>query len=238
MEQNELARRVDAVRRAVEAAAVRSGRGAGDVTLVAVSKTVGADLVRQAWEAGLRDFGENRVQELQRKREELADLPCTWHLIGHLQSNKAKEALRNAALIHSVDSLPLARELSRRAVQMGEGFAPILIQVNISGEESKSGVAPEGALELIAAAGELPGLRVRGLMTIAQPVADPEEARPAFRAMRRLFERAGTELHSESVVMQYLSMGMSHDFEIAIEEGANIVRVGTAIFGEREYPAP
>lgn len=230
-----MARRVDGVRQAVEDAARRSGRNGQDITLVAVSKTVAADQVRLAYELGLRHFGENRVQELARKRGEL-DLDCTWHLIGHLQSNKAKDALRLASLIQSVDSLPLAQELERRAAQQQRN-ADILVQVNISGEESKSGTTPEAALSLIGRIGELPHLRVRGLMTIAQPAEDPEDVRPAFHAMRRLFDRAGAELRSDKVSMEILSMGMSHDFAVAIEEGATLVRIGTAIFGARSYPA-
>ncbi len=232
-----MARRVDGVRQAVAEAAQRSGRREQDITLVAVSKTVAADQVRLAHELGLRHFGENRVQELARKRAELeGQLDCTWHLIGHLQSNKAKDALRLASLIHSVDGLPLARELDRRAGQQGM-VADILVQVNISGEESKSGTAPDAAIDLIGQIGELPHLRVRGLMTIAQPVDDPEDVRPAFRAMRQLFNRAAGELRTDRVTMEVLSMGMSHDFAIAIEEGATLVRVGTAIFGARSYAA-
>ncbi len=232
-ETQDIRQNVEMVRQRMDAAARRAGRDPQAVTLIAVSKTVEADRVREAYDAGLRHFGENRVQELLAKHGELpAD--CVWHLIGHLQSNKARDAVQYAALIHSVDSLELAREIARRAQRAGR-VADVLAQVNISAEATKSGVAPEQSEDFVRALGALEHIRVLGLMTIAQPVENPEHVRPAFAHMRGLFESLAAN-PTGSIQMRHLSMGMSHDFEIAIEEGATMVRVGSAIFGQRVYP--
>ena len=232
-ERNDIAANVRAVHERIANAAVRSGREAKDITLIAVSKTVGSDRVREAFEAGVRNFGENRAQELALKRSQL-DLDCTWHFIGHLQSNKAKDALELSHLIHSVDSVGLAEEISRRAAKAGVE-ACILAQVNISNEETKSGVDVSEAKGFVEALSGLPHLQILGLMAIAAPAADPEETRPEFRRMKQAFDEIAVTIDRPNVKMQHLSMGMSGDFEIAIEEGSNMVRVGSAIFGARQY---
>jgi PLP dependent protein len=224
---------VEKINERISAAAKRSGRASSDIILIAVTKTVDAEQVREAFAAGVRHFGENRVQELALKRSQL-DLDCTWHFIGHLQGNKAKDALLHSRLIHSVDSLPLAAELDRRAGNMGIA-ADILAQINISGEETKSGIGPEEALGFVRSLAEFKNLRILGLMAIAGLVPDPEEARPEFRRMKHLFNDMAAGTDRPNVQMKYLSMGMSGDFEVAIEEGSNMVRIGTAIFGERQY---
>lgn len=233
MGSNDIRANVVQVNARIEAAAARSGRSASAVTLIAVSKTVDAARVAEAFEAGVRHFGENRAQELVLKRSQL-ELDCTWHFIGHLQSNKVRDALAYASLIHSVDSLPLAREIDRRAAGSG-GAADILAQINISDEETKSGVEAEDAPAFVEALAGFPNIRVLGLMAIARPSADPEDARPDFRRMKRIFDRIAAGAKAPNVEMRYLSMGMSHDFEAAIEEGSNMVRIGSAIFGERTY---
>ena len=210
------------VRERIRRAAERAGRAPAEVLLVGVSKSVDVERIRRALAAGLPALGENRVQEA---REKIAALgrPVPWHMVGHLQTNKARDAVLLFDVIHSVDRLELARELHRRAA--ADRAAEVLVQVNLSGEPTKGGFAPgelKGALEALA---ELPGLRVRGLMTIPPPVERAEEAREWFRRLRELRDEAGLE---------HLSMGMSDDFEVAVEEGATIVRVGTAIFGPRQ----
>lgn len=230
----DIAQNIAEVRRRMEQAACRAGRDPRAVTLIAVSKTVEAERVRLAYDAGIRHFGENRVQELVQKHGELPD-DCVWHLIGHLQSNKARDAVQYAALIHSVDSLELAREIGRRAQRSGH-LADVLAQVNISAEQTKSGVAPAETLDFVRALAAVEGVRVQGLMTIAQPVQNPEEVRPEFARMRAFFDALAANPGADNLEMRHLSMGMSHDFEIAIEEGATMVRVGSAIFGQRTYP--
>lgn len=220
------------IRERIASACARSGRRAEDVKLVAVSKTVPPDGIRQAYEAGVRDFGENRVQEAEAKRPALSDLTATWHLIGHLQSNKAKPARELFHWVHSVDSLRLATKLDKSAVCSGERLQ-VLVEVNLGGEASKSGAREDEVLQLAGQIGRLETLEVRGLMTIPPLFEDPEQVRPFFRRLRELaakIETAGLP----GVAMKDLSMGMSHDFEVAIEEGATIVRVGTAIFGKRQ----
>ncbi len=215
-------------------AAMRAGRNPAEVRLVAVTKTVEAGDIREAVEAGLRIFGESRIQEAQRKIEELSALfpgsTLQWHLIGHLQKNKAKHAVPLFDLIHSIDSPELAREVSRQA-EKNDKIQRILVQVKISEEETKHGVSEEGLMPLLREIDRLPGLRLEGLMTIPPFFDDPEEARPLFRRLREI--RDGAE--REGFPLPELSMGMSHDFEVAIEEGATLVRIGTALFGERRY---
>jgi pyridoxal phosphate enzyme (YggS family) len=219
-----VAERLASVRARIEAACARAGRNPGEVALVAVSKTHSAQQVRLAYEAGQRLFGENYVQELVAKAEALRDLPeLRWHFIGHLQRNKAKEVARLSRCVETVDSVRLADALARRVDPSG---APIevLVQVNVAREPRKSGCAPEELAAIIEHVRALPTLALRGLMTIPPLSADPEEARPHFRALRALAAAHG---------LRELSMGMSGDLEVAIEEGATIVRVGTAIFGPR-----
>jgi len=214
------------VRARIAEAALRGGRRPESVQLVAVTKTVGPERIREAVACGLRVFGENRVQEARAKVSEVPGV--SWHLIGSLQRNKVKEALRLFEVIHSMDSVGLAEELSRRSMERGTRRAEVLLQVNISQEPQKHGVAPEEAERVVGAVLELQGLRLRGLMGMAPLVETPEAARPSFRRLRELRDRLG-EAFPEAGVCE-LSMGMTDDFEVAIEEGATIVRVGRALF--------
>jgi len=208
-------------------AARRAGRDPASVRLVLASKTVPAERIALAVEAGARLFGENRVQEATGKIDALEGRGIAWHFIGHLQKNKVKYIIGRFELIHSVDSAALARTISEKSLEHGL-VTPILIQVNISGEASKSGVGPEELGETLQAVAALPGVRVDGLMGIPPYDPDPEASRPYFKALAGLRER-----HQGRVALQELSMGMSGDFEVAIEEGATLVRVGSAVFGER-----
>jgi pyridoxal phosphate enzyme (YggS family) len=218
----------------IEAAARRSGRRTEDITLVAVSKTFPAERIREAYDAGLRVFGENRVQEFTAKIHSLRDLrDAEWHLIGHLQTNKAAKAVELFAAVDSVDSLRLAEKLNASAELLGKKLA-VLIEVNVGGETAKSGIAPDSREleDLLFAAPELHHLEFRGLMTVPPFADDPQRARPYFRKLRELRDQIGAR-RLPAVNINVLSMGMSHDFEVAIEEGSTCVRVGTAIFGER-----
>lgn len=212
----------------IAAACARAGRAREEVTLVAVTKTHPAEVVAAAAEAGLTHVGENRVQELVAKREALPSLPVAWHHIGRVQTNKARDLVRHADLVHGVASLHAAEALAAKAVQAGH-VLPILVQVNVSGEASKDGVAPDEAAALVDAIDALDGLRLDGLMGIAAPSDDPEDARPAFRALRTLRDA----LRTDARPLPILSMGMSDDAEVAIEEGATHVRIGSALFGAR-----
>ncbi len=217
------------------ASARRAGRNPDDITLMAVTKTFPADRVRQAYAAGLRVFGENRVQEFAGKIDALRDLAqARWHLIGHLQSNKAAKAAELFLAIDSVDSLKLAEKLNAAAQKLGKTL-DVLIEINVGGEAAKSGLAPDaGDLpEILEAAPGLTSLVIRGLMTVPPFAEDPEATRPYFRKLRELRDQVAGRKYP-SVQMNVLSMGMSHDFEVAIEEGSTCVRVGTAIFGERD----
>lgn len=219
-----LAARLAAVRERVARAAERAGRRAEEVTLVAVGKTHPAEAIRAAVAAGARDLGENYVQELRAKQAELGELAgVRWHFVGRLQKNKAKDVVGRVALVHAVDSAELAAVLSRRAA-VAAVTQDILVEVNVAGEATKAGVAPAEVPALVAAIGALPALRCVGLMTMPPPVERADDNRPYFRAVAALARALG---------LPQLSMGMSDDFEVAIEEGATIVRVGTAIFGER-----
>lgn len=222
----------------IAAAAARTGRDATDVTLVAVTKTHPVETVRAVVAAGLLDVGENRVQEMVEKAARVPGEPdggrVRWHLIGSLQRNKARDAARHASLVHGVDDVRLAETLSRKAGEAGR-VLPVLVQVNVSGEASKSGVAPEAAPDVMGAVAEQPHLALVGVMGLAAPAADGPEAervvRPAFRRLRTLFDTyAGPHRERLAVV----SMGMSGDFELAVEEGATHVRVGSALFGARQ----
>ncbi|CAH2030302.1 YggS family pyridoxal phosphate-dependent enzyme [Trichlorobacter ammonificans] len=225
-----IAEHLATVRHRIAAACGRCGRDPRTVELVAVSKTRPAEDVREAFRAGQRIFGENYVQELVAKAADLHE-PVEWHVIGHLQSNKVRQIAGLTSLIHSVDRLSLARELSRQWGRL-EKVCNLLVQVNVSGEASKSGTTAAEALALVREIARLPHLRVQGLMTMPPFFDDPEEARPYFRELRLLADRIREEA-IPGVAMERLSMGMSGDFEVAVEEGATLVRVGTAIFGER-----
>ena len=225
-----IAENVARVRERMEAAARRAGRDPGRVKLVAVSKTVDTARIRQAIDAGVNLLGENYVQEAQKKVEELGRR-AGWHFIGHLQSNKARVAVRLFDWVHSVDSLRLAEELSRAAQQQGRPL-PVLLQVNLEREATKFGAQEDEVIRLLGQMASLPGISVKGLMTMPPYFENPEESRPTFRALRGLQESiSGRGI--PGVFMEELSMGMSNDFEVAVEEGATLVRVGTAIFGPR-----
>jgi len=225
--QQDIRTNLERVRERIARAAERSGRRTEDVLLVGVSKTVEVGRIRTALAAGLGALGENRVQEARGKVAELGR-PVAWHLVGHLQTNKAREALELFDVIHSVDRIDLARELDRRARARGRPV-DVLVQVNVGQEPSKGGWPPEAVETAVEALAALGGLRLRGLMAIPPAVERAEDARGSFRALRKLAERHG---------LTELSMGMSGDFEIAVEEGATMVRVGTAIFGPRPPRVP
>jgi pyridoxal phosphate enzyme (YggS family) len=220
------------VQERMEAAARKAGRQSGEITLVGVSKMQPAEAVRAAYEAGVRHFGENRVQERERKRAALVDIPATWHLVGHLQSNKAARAAGLFDSVDSVDDFALAQRLERaRDGQNGERKLRVLLEVRVAEEESKSGVKAEQAAALVEKVVALSHLELAGLMCIPPFLEDAEEVRPYFRRLRELRDALA---HTIGHKLPVLSMGMSHDFEVAIEEGATEVRVGTAIFGSRE----
>jgi pyridoxal phosphate enzyme (YggS family) len=214
----------------IASAAKRSGRDPSSVKLVVVTKTVDVERVREAVAAGAVILGENRVQEAKEKIEKLGRV-AHWHLIGHLQTNKAKHAVKLFYLIHSVDTLELAEEIDRQAAKIGK-VQDILVEVNIAGEETKAGVASEEAVALVKEAAKLKNISIKGLMTMPPLSYDPEDSRPYFKKLRELSASIAKE-NIPGVSMKELSMGMSGDFEVAIEEGATMVRVGTAIFGER-----
>jgi hypothetical protein len=220
--------RLAEVKQRIEEATRKAGRAPGSARLVAVSKGKPAEAIRAAFAAGQRDFGENYAQELVAKAEALGDLAgLRWHAIGQLQRNKAKQVARVASVVHSVDRADLASELGRRA-EAAARSVDVLIEVNIAGEATKSGCAPEEASAVLDAIAKAPSLRAVGLMTMAPFFDEPELARPTFAALRALRDKLGG-----ASALPELSMGMSHDFEVAIEEGATLVRVGTAIFGSR-----
>ena len=206
------------------------GRRPEEITIVCAAKTKGPEAVRAALAAGATDIGENYVQEA-REKIALVPEPVRWHLIGHLQRNKAKEAIRLFQLIHSLDSVALAQELYRQAVKLGTTVRT-LIEVNLGGEHTKSGVAPEQVETLLTAMSALPAVRVEGFMTIPPPGPDAEASRPYFRALAQLRKQC-TRYQGSNIELRELSMGMTDDYQVAIEEGATIVRIGRAIFGER-----
>lgn len=217
----------------VAAACQRAGRERQEVTLICVTKTKPVDMLKEAYEAGGREFGENKVQEMKDKLPQLSD-DIRWHMIGHLQKNKVKYLMDSQiVMIHSVDNLALAETISKEAVKAGR-VMPILIEVNVAGEESKFGISCEETEALIREIAPLPGIHVQGLMTIAPYTEDPETNRPYFRRLRELQVDIKSKC-IDNVDMIDLSMGMTGDYEVAIEEGATMVRVGTGIFGERQY---
>ncbi len=216
----------------IAAACARAGRDRSEVTLIAVSKTKPVEMLREVYDAGARDFGENKVQEICEKYDRLpADIK--WHMIGHLQRNKVKQVIDKVVLIHSVDSYRLAQEISVQAQKKGL-IIPILIEVNIAEEESKFGISAEDTIQLVEEIAVLPNLKIRGLMTIAPYVVDAEKNRLYFRQIKQLSVDIKNK-NIDNVSMDILSMGMTGDYEVAIEEGATMVRVGTGIFGARNY---
>ncbi|MGN0290874.1 MAG: YggS family pyridoxal phosphate-dependent enzyme [Lachnospiraceae bacterium] len=221
-----------AVETKVQAACDAAKRDRSEITLIAVSKTKPIEMLQEIYDAGVRDFGENKVQELTEKYE-VMPTDMKWHMIGHLQRNKVKYIVDKVTLIHSVDSLRLAQEISKEAVKK-EVIVPILIEVNISKEETKFGLAEDEVFSLIEEAAKLPNIQIKGLMTVAPPVADAEENRPIFKKIKQLSVDI-TNKNIDNVTMEILSMGMTNDYTVAIEEGATMVRVGTGIFGERDY---
>ena len=220
------------VEKNIKTACEKAGRKREEVTLIAVSKTKPVEDIEEIYSTGQRDFGENKVQEMVAK-EEVLPKDIRWHLIGHLQHNKVKYIVDKAVMIHSVDSLRLAQTISKEAIKHG-CIANILIEVNVAEEESKFGVSVEETLPLVTEIAELPNVKICGLMTIAPFVEDPEDNRPVFKKLKELsVDIAQKNLHNVS--MSVLSMGMTNDYMVAIEEGATCIRVGTAIFGERQY---
>jgi len=230
---NSVAENVAAVRERMQRAAARCGRAADEITLVAVSKTFPAEKIREAYEAGVRHFGENRVQEWEQKRAALADLRATWHLVGHLQSNKAKRAALMFHCVDAVDDAALAKKLNQAVGEMaheGGGRLRVLIEVRVAHEPSKSGAAEADVPALAERVMALPHLELAGLMCIPPLLEDAQAARPYFRKLRGLRDAVSARLR---IALPVLSMGMSQDFEVAIEEGATEVRLGTALFGGR-----
>jgi len=229
---SEIMRNLDNVMLRVRAAAERSGRSMEDIKVIAVTKTVDVARINDVYEYGLRDMGENRVQELLEKYDKLPS-DIKWHLIGHLQTNKVKYIADKVEMIHSVDSIELAKEIDKRAARL-QRKVNILLQVNVSGEETKFGISPDQVDEYISELSRMENISIKGLMTIAPYAQDPQDVRPVFRKLYNIYIDIKSKRY-DNVSMDYLSMGMSNDFEVAIEEGANIVRIGTSIFGKRDY---
>lgn len=226
--QSAVADNVAAIQERVTQAAQRAGRKTSEITIVGVSKTFAVERVREAFESGIRNFGENRVQEWESKAPALEGLDATWHLVGHLQRNKAARAIRLFHTIDSLDSLPLAEKLNQAA---GEGRRlPVLIEVRLDPTSTKTGCEPGELSRLVEGVLLMPHLELRGLMTVPELTPDPQDARPVFRHLREMRDAVSRQFHCE---LPELSMGMSRDFEIAIEEGATQIRIGTALFGTR-----
>lgn len=226
---------IDRVRERIAAACARAGRNPGDVTLVAVTKTFPAEIVGEAVRAGVADVGENYVQELLAKREQLQGEAIRWHFLGHLQTNKVRQIAGWIDLFHALDSTTLARELDHRATRAGR-VLPVLIEVNTTGERSKYGLTPDAVLPFVRTLEEFSNIRICGLMTIGPFLPDPEGSRPMFRTLRVL--RDSLTRHPQSNLDPvHLSMGMTGDFEVAVEEGATLLRIGTALFGSRTQRA-
>jgi len=222
---------IEEVRKRVEKAALKSGRNPGDIKIIGVTKTVDTDRIMKAIDAGIVDLGENRVQELLEKYDKI-NRECRWHLIGHLQTNKVKYIIDKVSLIHSVDRIELVQEIQKRAEKIGR-IVDVLVQVNVAEEESKFGIRTSEALDFVKEVSRFENIKVRGLMTIAPLVENPETVRYVFRELRKLLIDIRQE-NIDNINMDFLSMGMSNDFEIAVEEGSNMIRVGTAIFGRRQ----
>ena len=227
-----IAKNIEDIRQRIADAAKRVNRDPSEILLLAVTKTVDLERIRQAVDAGLSELGENRVQEMIPKFDEI-DRKVDWHLIGTLQKNKVKYIINKVKLVHSLCSVSVAEEM-QRLCEKNNTHIDVLIEVNVTGEESKSGIPILEIRAFINSISKLDRVHVKGLMTIARYSPDPEDARPCFKELKGLFEEL-KDRKEENFEMKYLSMGMSGDYEVAIEEGANIVRVGSAIFGERVY---
>lgn len=221
---------IDIVLTRVREAALRAGRKPEEIIIIAVTKTVEPERIKKAFEYGMVNFGENRVQELCEKVD-ILNVNCNWHLIGHLQTNKVKYILDKVRMIHSLDSLELAGEIQKRA-EKTEKIVDVLVQVNIAAEESKFGISPDQTLPFIRKISQMGNIRIKGLMTIAPLSQKPEDIRWVFANLRKLRIDIMQE-NIDNIDMDYLSMGMSNDFEVAIEEGSNMIRIGTSIFGKR-----
>lgn len=226
----DITRNLEQLQQAIRASAVASSRDPSEIQLLAVSKTFPPEAVRQAWQAGQRRFGENRVQEAEEKIPQLKDLPIEWHLIGHLQSNKARKAVELFDVIQTIDSAKIAQRISRMAEEMGK-VQKAYLQINIGQEPQKSGILPQQAQDLVELIDSLAGMELLGLMAIPPYHEDPQRSRPHFRHLAELLSSLNRQ---RSQPLKGLSMGMSHDFEEAIQEGATLLRVGTAIFGPRK----
>ena len=222
----------DEVRLQIDEACKKVGRNPSEVTLICVSKTKPNEMIQELYDEGIRDFGENKVQELSGKMDALPD-DIKWHQIGHLQRNKVKYILGKTELIHSVDSFRLAEEINIQAKRKGI-VVPILIELNIGGEESKFGLEKDDVISFVKQVSELDGLKIMGLMTVAPFVDDPEDNRSLFKSIKELSNEIAS-LNIKNVSMEVLSMGMTNDYMVAVEEGSTMVRVGTGIFGERNY---
>jgi pyridoxal phosphate enzyme, YggS family len=225
---------IELINKRIESAAVKSGRTRKDVTFIVVSKTIDVPRIKEAVETGENNLGENKVQEIMDKYEPMGN-GIKWHLIGHLQTNKVKYIIDKVEMIHSVDSVKLAEEISKRAAQKGI-TAKILLEINIANEESKFGIRPEDTEKVILEIAKLPNIMIKGLMTVAPFVENAEENRVYFKEMKQLLVDINSK-KIDNVFMDVLSMGMTGDYEVAVEEGATMVRVGTGVFGARLYPA-
>ena len=219
---------LEIINKKIRKAALKVNRNPEEIKLVAVTKTATTEQIEEAINAGVKIIGENRVQDA-KKKYQIFTADVEWHLIGHLQTNKAKYAVEIFNCIHSVDSIKLAQEIDKRSLQFGK-IMDVLVEVNVSGEETKYGIKSEEVETFLKEISEFPRIRIRGLMTIAPIAEDKEEVRPYFRKLRELSEKIKSK-NIENIKMDYLSMGMTEDFEIAIEEGANMVRIGRGIFG-------
>ncbi len=224
---------IDSILKKVDSACKKAGRDPNDITVIAVSKTVDSIRAKEAVEAGIINLGENRVQELIKKYQELQYTDVKWHMIGHLQKNKVKYIIDKAVLIHSVESLSLAEEINKRAIQ-NNLISNILLELNIGEEDSKFGISEENVYDFVKNMEQFESIKVLGLMTVAPFCENPEDVRWVFKKMKNIYDKIST-LNLKNTEMKYLSMGMTNDFEIAIEEGSNIIRIGTAIFGARKY---
>jgi pyridoxal phosphate enzyme (YggS family) len=224
---------IDDITKKIENTCKKIGRNPKDITVIAVSKTVESKRAKEAVNAGINNLGENRVQELIKKYDELSDLDVKWHMIGHLQKNKVKYIIDKTVLIHSVESLSLAEEINKRA-EKNNLIANVLIELNIGEEESKFGINEENVYDFITSMEQFENIKVLGLMTVAPFCENPEDVRWVFKKMKNIYDKIST-MNLRNTEMNYLSMGMTNDYEIAIEEGSNIIRIGTAIFGARKY---
>ena len=224
---------IDHIMKRIDVSCKKVGRNPKDITVLAVTKTVESDRAKKAFEEGINNLGENRVQELVKKYEELKGIDVKWHMIGHLQKNKVKYIIDKTVLIHSVESLSLAEEINKRA-EKNNLIANVLIELNIGEEESKYGVSEKNIYDFLESMEKFENIRVLGLMTVAPFCDKPEDVRWVFKTMKNIYNEIST-MNLRNTEMKYLSMGMTNDFEVAIEEGSNIIRIGTAIFGARKY---